>query len=151
MNRLLDAETHKWTLGRVAGMTRSPAKVGLIASLGATPVVCDVFDLALCVKPWRASDFSRAGGAAWWPPVGQPGAFYDTTYLGMTRTGAGVVRRPRPGPPATPGGSSAQGWGECNRRRAPAASASGMRVPALPRPKGGMFPYTASYSPARIR
>jgi uncharacterized protein YbjT (DUF2867 family) len=30
----------------VAGMTRSPAKVGLIEELGAEPVVCDVFDAA---------------------------------------------------------------------------------------------------------
>lgn len=28
----------------VAGMTRSPAKAGLLAELGAQPVVCDVFD-----------------------------------------------------------------------------------------------------------
>jgi uncharacterized protein YbjT (DUF2867 family) len=28
----------------VAGMTRSPGKAGLLAELGAEPVVCDVFD-----------------------------------------------------------------------------------------------------------
>lgn len=33
----------------VAGMTRSPGKASVIAALGATPVVCDVFDaVALC-------------------------------------------------------------------------------------------------------
>ncbi len=31
---------------QVVGMTRSPAKVDLLAELGATPVVCDVYDLA---------------------------------------------------------------------------------------------------------
>ncbi len=37
--RLLVAGGHA-----VAGMTRSPGKAGLLAGLGAEPVVCDVFD-----------------------------------------------------------------------------------------------------------
>jgi len=37
--RLLIADGHA-----VAGMTRSPGKAGLLAGLGAQPVVCDVFD-----------------------------------------------------------------------------------------------------------
>ena len=38
---LLDDAGHE-----VAGMTRSPDRAGAIAALGATPVVCDVFDAA---------------------------------------------------------------------------------------------------------
>jgi nucleoside-diphosphate-sugar epimerase len=41
---LLVAEGHQ-----VTGMTRSPDKVELLASLGAEPVVCDVFDAAAVV------------------------------------------------------------------------------------------------------
>jgi uncharacterized protein YbjT (DUF2867 family) len=38
----------------VAGMTRSPHKVGLLRELGAEPVVCDVFGAgALAQAPWR--------------------------------------------------------------------------------------------------
>jgi nucleoside-diphosphate-sugar epimerase len=38
----------------VAGMTRSPAKVDLVRSLGAEAVVCDVFDKGELVRVVRA-------------------------------------------------------------------------------------------------
>lgn len=38
----------------VAGMTRSPDKAGLLAALGAEPVVCDVFDAAALTEAMAA-------------------------------------------------------------------------------------------------
>ena len=54
---LLAADGHA-----VAGMTRSAAKADLLRELGALPVVCDVFDIARCLRSKQSIHIQMENG-----------------------------------------------------------------------------------------